>query len=80
MILSKTLQNKPIILKTKPGIYWWCACGLSEEQPFCDGSHKVTDFVPIETNITEEKTIAWCACKQTKNKPFCDGAHKNLSL
>ena len=58
--------------------YWWCTCGKSAKQPFCDGSHKGSDFVPKK--FTAEKSgDAWlCACKHTKNAPFCDGSHKNL--
>ena len=58
--------------------YWWCTCGKSAKQPFCDGSHKGSDFVPKK--FTAEKTgDAWlCACKHTRNAPFCDGSHKNL--
>lgn len=71
-------QRAPIVLKMEPGTYWWCACGRSKNQPFCDGSHKGTEFSPIEQEITEAKQIAWCACKHSKNKPFCDGSHRNL--
>ena len=58
--------------------YWWCSCGKSAKQPFCDGSHKGTDFVP--TKFTAEKSgDAWlCACKHSKKPPYCDGTHKNL--
>lgn len=58
--------------------YWFCACGLSASQPFCDGSHKGTGFAPQK--FTPEKSgPAWlCQCKATKNAPFCDGSHKTL--
>jgi CDGSH-type Zn-finger protein len=68
--------NYPVELK--PGKYWWCACGLSQNQPFCDGSHKTTGFTPIEFEITETKTVKLCGCKYSAKKPFCDGAHKTL--
>jgi CDGSH iron-sulfur domain-containing protein 3 len=71
-------QKQPIIEECKPGIYWWCACGLSKSQPFCDGSHKGSSFSPMEVEIKEIKKVAWCACKYSNNKPFCDGAHRNL--
>ncbi len=59
-------------------MYAWCACGLSERQPFCDGKHKGTSFVP-NVFTAEESGDAWfCACKHTGNEPKCDGSHKNL--
>ena len=72
-------QRFPYVTDVEPGKYAWCACGLSQNQPYCDGSHKTTPFRPIVVEITEKKKIAWCGCKQSKNKPYCDGTHKNLS-
>lgn len=71
-------QKKPVVMETNAGKYWWCQCGLSKNQPFCDGSHKTTSFTPIEVTIDQSRNIAWCACKQTGNAPFCDGSHKKL--
>lgn len=71
-------QRSPIVQKVEPGLYWWCACGRSKSQPFCDGSHAGTDFSPKEVEITEAKTVAWCACKHSKLMPFCDGSHARL--
>ncbi len=68
--------NYPVELEA--GKYWWCACGLSQNQPFCDGSHKTTSFTPVEFEITETKTVKLCGCKHSAKMPFCDGAHKNL--
>jgi len=68
--------NYPVELQ--PGKYWWCACGLSKNQPFCDGSHRTTSFTPVEFEITEPKTVKLCGCKQSAKMPFCDGFHKNL--
>ena len=68
-------QKSPIVQKVEPGTYFWCACGRSKGQPFCDGSHKGTGFAPLKTEIAEAKTVAWCGCKHTKNAPFCDGSH-----
>lgn len=56
--------------------YYWCACGLSMKQPFCDGSHKVTDIVPVAYVAEETKTLYFCGCKQTVSPPLCDGSHK----
>lgn len=57
--------------------YWWCACGQSKTQPFCDGSHKGTAFSPLKYDATEATAVWFCACKQTANKPLCDGSHKH---
>ena len=55
--------------------YFWCSCGKSSKQPFCDGSHKGTDFTPLAYKAEESKKLFFCACKQTDNQPFCDGSH-----
>ena len=59
--------------------YWWCACGMSKNQPFCDGTHKGSGLAPMK--YTAEKTgDHWlCACKQSSKKPLCDGTHKTLA-
>jgi CDGSH-type Zn-finger protein len=62
----------------EPGTYFWCACGRSNNQPFCDGSHQGTGFTPIGFEIGEKKDVWLCQCKRSKNKPFCDGTHKEL--
>ncbi len=56
--------------------YAWCTCGLSEKQPFCDGSHKGHNMHPHVFVAEENKTAHLCNCKQTKNGPYCDGSHK----
>jgi CDGSH-type Zn-finger protein len=58
--------------------YFWCACGKSAKQPFCDGSHKGGSFSPLKWNAPETKKVFFCTCKQTANAPLCNGAHKNL--
>jgi CDGSH-type Zn-finger protein len=58
--------------------YWWCACGRSKTQPFCDGSHKITAFNPTEWVAPETKRVFFCTCKRTKTAPLCDGSHKKL--
>jgi CDGSH-type Zn-finger protein len=72
-------QKSPYVLKMKPGSFYWCTCGKSKGQPFCDGSHKGTGFTPTKVDITEEKTVAWCGCKHSKNGAFCDGSHTKLA-
>jgi CDGSH-type Zn-finger protein len=58
--------------------YWWCACGRSQNQPFCDGAHKGTGFAPQKVAVAASKDYWLCACKQTRKSPFCDGTHKSL--
>jgi CDGSH-type Zn-finger protein len=58
--------------------YFWCACGLSKSQPFCDGSHKVTDLTPISYKATKDATVYFCGCKHSGTKPICDGTHAKL--
>lgn len=57
--------------------YFWCACGKSSSQPFCDGSHKGTDFTPVKYEATESKKVFFCGCKATKSQPMCDGSHND---
>lgn len=72
-------QKTPIPVEVEAGkSYWWCACGLSKNQPFCDGSHKGGTFSPQEYKASENKKVFFCACKQTANMPLCDGAHNKL--
>jgi len=71
-------QKSPIVEKVEHGTYFWCACGRSKGQPFCDGSHKGTGFAPKKVEIGEARTVAWCGCKHTRNDCFCDGSHSKL--
>lgn len=58
--------------------YWWCSCGKSAKQPFCDGTHKGTDFTPVKYEATESRQVYFCTCKHSAHQPLCDGAHKRL--
>ncbi len=72
-------QKKPFVVELEPGeTYYWCACGRSKDQPFCDGSHAGTDMEPVAFTVEEKKKYGLCGCKHTKNPPFCDGSHKDL--
>ena len=71
-------QKSPLVQKTEPGEYWWCACGLSKGQPFCDGSHKGTGLGPKKVTVEAAGNVAWCMCKHSGNGAFCDGSHKTL--
>jgi CDGSH-type Zn-finger protein len=72
-------QKFPIPTPVEAGAsYYWCACGRSESQPFCDGSHAGSGIIPLPFEATETKTVVLCACKHTKTPPFCDGTHKSL--
>ncbi len=58
--------------------YFWCSCGKSAKQPFCDGSHQDTEFLPMKYEATETKKLFFCGCKRTAGQPLCDGAHNAL--
>ena len=74
----KIAKKEPALSELEPGTYYWCACGRSQNQPFCDGSHQGTTFNPIEFKVDIKKTIALCQCKHTGNAPFCDGTHATI--
>jgi CDGSH-type Zn-finger protein len=71
-------QKSPCSLELASGTYWWCACGRSKTQPFCDGSHKGSAFSPLKLEIAQTTLVALCCCKHSQNKPFCDGSHNKL--
>jgi CDGSH-type Zn-finger protein len=71
-------DTKPLPLEVEAGVHFWCSCGLSSHQPFCDGSHKGTGLQPVRFECAEPTTVWWCQCKHTANPPHCDGSHKRL--
>ena len=58
--------------------YWWCSCGRSQSQPFCDGSHKGSEFTPLLFHAQRSETLYFCGCKHTGTPPLCDGSHQRL--
>ena len=73
-------RKAPYLMNLQPGKYHWCSCGKSQNQPFCDGSHKDTKRTPMEIEIKEMEHVALCGRKYSKTKPFCDGSHLHLKL
>ena len=76
MLRGRKAGDSAIVVEVeKNKSYFWCSCGLSSKQPFCDGSHKNTEFSPVKFIADETKKMFFCTCKQTNNRPFCDGSH-----
>jgi CDGSH iron-sulfur domain-containing protein 3 len=73
----RSTQPKPVDVEAGK-TYWWCSCGASKAQPFCDGSHKGSDKTPMKFEATESKKVWFCGCKATAHPPLCDGSHKAL--
>tara|TARA_B100000959_G_scaffold214397_1_gene225672 strand:+ start:697 stop:2553 length:1857 start_codon:yes stop_codon:yes gene_type:complete len=72
--------NNPIQIKVEEDkTYYWCSCGKSTNQPFCDGSHKNTKFTPVKLESTKKEELYFCGCKETNNPPFCDGSHLKIN-
>ena len=79
--MSKPIRasDTPYAVEVEAGqSYFWCACGQSKTQPFCDGSHKSTNFTPVKYEATESKKVFFCGCKSTESQPMCDGSHKKI--
>lgn len=75
----KIAQASPYPVEVEAGkSYFWCSCGKSSKQPFCDGSHKGSDFAPVKFEATEDKRVFFCGCKHNGEGVLCDGSHKGL--
>nr|MDJ0740308.1 thiamine pyrophosphate-binding protein [Gammaproteobacteria bacterium] len=80
-------MSEPYIADTKPQpvelkegeTVWWCSCGRSKNQPFCDGSHQGSDFEPVEFTADKAGKFFFCLCKRTASAPLCDGSHKQVT-
>lgn len=80
------MSDAPIIAKKEPvpidvvegKTYFWCACGRSAKQPFCDGSHKGTDIEPLKYTAESNKKVFFCCCKHSQKAPLCDGSHSKI--
>lgn len=80
-------DDQPVVAGTAPikaeltagKTVYWCACGRSNNQPFCDGSHKDTAFTPVAHTPARDGAAFFCACKRTGNRPLCDGSHKQVA-
>jgi CDGSH-type Zn-finger protein len=72
-------DNKPTVLSLEAGTYWWCSCGKSQTQPWCDGAHKGSGFSPVKLALDQPKTVALCMCKHSASPTLCDGSHGGLA-
>ena len=73
-------QAAPFAVEVEAGrSYFWCACGRSSRQPFCDGSHKGTGLEPVKWQAEESRRVWFCGCKHSAGAPLCDGSHKTLA-
>ncbi len=71
-------QKSPYVMDMKPSTVFFCTCGNSDNQPFCNGAHKGSGFTPTKVDIMEEKKVAFCGCKHSGNGAFCDGSHNRV--
>lgn len=76
---AKIAQKGPYIVDVEAGkTYYWCQCGRSNKQPFCDGSHSETEFTPMEYKAEDTRAVLFCGCKRSGRKPVCDGSHSRI--
>ncbi len=77
--IPKVAKPGPYPIKVEEGkSYFWCSCGKSQKQPFCDGSHKGSQFNPVRYTAEVSKKVFFCGCKQSGKAPLCDGSHSKL--
>ena len=70
-----TVRSQPYVREEARGEHWWCACGKSERQPYCDGSHRGGPVGPVVIVLDAPARVSWCGCKRTGTPPYCDGTH-----
>lgn len=79
MTTPEIAAKTPFAINVEKGKdYYWCSCGKSKAQPFCDGSHQGSEFTPVKYTAEDNQPVYFCGCKHSVNGPLCDGTHKSL--